>query len=74
LIQIKEDGDERPRPIEMSDTVLAYLVSLGIIFAGVVWIVAGTIWTASNLCIAIGLVTIAVGLTSFMVEFRNRPR
>jgi len=45
----------------MSDTALGYLVSLGIIFAGVVWIVAGTIYTASALCIAIGVVTIAVG-------------
>jgi hypothetical protein len=58
--------------IEMSDTVLAYLVSLGIIFAGVIWIIAGTIWTTSALCIAMGVVTIAVGWISFMVEFRNR--
>jgi hypothetical protein len=58
----------------MSDTILGYLVSLGIIFAGVVWIVAGTISTASDLCIAIGMVTIAVGWISFMVEFRNRMR
>jgi hypothetical protein len=43
----------------MRDTILGYLVSLGIIFAGVVWIVAGTIYTASDLCIAIGIVTIA---------------
>src|SRR6516225_2825812 len=56
----------------MNGKVLEYLVSLAIIFAGVVWIVAGTIWTASDLCIAIGMVTIAVGWISFMVEFRNR--
>jgi hypothetical protein len=56
----------------MSDTILGYLFSLGIIFAGVVWIIAGTIYTASDLCIAIGVVTIAVGWISFMVEFRNR--
>jgi hypothetical protein len=56
----------------MSDTTLGYLVSLGIIGAGVVWIVTGTIWTASDLCIAIGMVTIVVGWISFMVEFRNR--
>jgi hypothetical protein len=42
----------------MSDTALGYLVSLGIIFAGVVWIVAGTIYTASALCIAIDVVTV----------------
>ena len=52
----------------MSDTMLGYLVSLGIIFAGVIWIVAG----ASELCIVIGMVTIAVGWISFVVEFRNR--
>jgi hypothetical protein len=52
--------------------MLGYLVSLGIIFAGVVWIVAGTISTASDLCIAIGAATIALGWISFMVEFRNR--
>jgi len=56
----------------MSDTMLGYLVSLGIILAGVLWIVAGTIYTASDLCIAIGMVTVAVGWISFMVEFRNR--
>jgi len=58
----------------MTDTILGYLVSLGIIGAGVAWIVAGTISTASDLCMAIGLVTIAVGWISFMVEFRNRMR
>jgi hypothetical protein len=60
------------RRIEMSDTILAYLISLGIIGAGVIWIVAGTISTTSALCIAMGVVTIAVGWISFMVEFRNR--
>jgi hypothetical protein len=55
-----------------SDTLLAYLISLGIIGAGVIWIVAGTISTTSALCIAMGVVTIAVGWISFMVEFRNR--
>jgi hypothetical protein len=56
----------------MSDTILGYLVSLGIFGAGVVWIVAGTIYTASDLCIAIDAVTIAVGWISFRVEFHNR--
>ena len=56
----------------MNDRVLAYLVSLGIIGAGVIWIVAGTYSAASELCIAIGLLTIAVGWISFMVEFRNK--
>ena len=56
----------------MSDTMLGYLVSLGILFAGVLWIVAGTIYTASDLCIAIGMVAVAIGWISFMVEFRNK--
>ena len=56
----------------MSDTILGCLASLGIIGAGVVWIVAGTIYTPSDLCITIGVVTVAVGWISFMVEFRNR--
>ena len=56
----------------MSDTILSYLISLGIIGAGVGWIVAGTISTTSALCIAMGVVTIAVGWISFMVEFRDR--
>ena len=56
----------------MNDRVLAYLVSLGIISAGVIWIVAGTYSATSELCIAIGLLTIAVGWISFVVEFRSR--
>ena len=48
----------------MNDRVLAYLVSLGIIGAGVIWIVAGTYSATSELCIAIGLLTIAVGWIS----------
>jgi len=58
----------------MGDTMLGYLVSLGIIFAGVLWIVAGTISTTSALCIAVGVTTIAVGWISFMIEVRNRTR
>ena len=56
----------------MNDTMLGYLVSLGIIFAGVLWIVAGMIYTASDLCIAMGMVTVAIGWISFVAEFRNR--
>jgi len=58
----------------VSDTILAYLISLGMIGAGVVWIVAGTISTTSALCIAVGVTTIAVGWISFMIEVRNRTR
>jgi hypothetical protein len=56
----------------MSDTVLAYLVSLGIIGTGIAWIVAGAYYsTTSEVCIAIGVVTIAVGWISFVNEHRR---
>jgi hypothetical protein len=55
----------------MSDTVLAYVVSLAIIGAGVIWIVAGTYSTTSAFCITIGVLTIVVGWISVAVEFRN---
>jgi hypothetical protein len=50
----------------MSDTTTAYLVSLGIIGAGAIWIDAGT-----ALCIAIGIATIVVGLISLLAELRD---
>ena len=56
----------------MTDTILAYLISLGIIVAGAIWIVAGTNSATSALCITIGVLTIAVGLISFLTELRQR--
>ena len=56
----------------MSDTLLAYLISLGIIGAGVVWIVAGVYPATSAVCIVVGVPTIVVGLLSFFTELRNR--
>ena len=53
----------------MSDTTLAYIISLGIIDAGVGWIVAGT---NSALCIAIGIISIAVGTISVLNELSKR--
>ena len=50
----------------MSDTTTAYLVSLGIIGAGAIWIDAGT-----TLCIAIGVPTIVVGLISLLSDLRD---
>jgi hypothetical protein len=50
----------------MSDTLLAYLVSLGIVVAGAIWIAA-----ASELCVAIGVITVAVGLISLVSELRR---
>jgi len=54
----------------MIDTVLAYLISLGIIGAGVIWIVAGMSSATSVLCTTVGVPTIAVGLISLLTEFR----
>ena len=55
----------------MSDTILAYLVSFGIIAAGVSWIVAGLYYPApSAVCIIVGLLTIVVGLASLFGELR----
>jgi hypothetical protein len=56
----------------MSDTLLAYLISLGIIGAGVVWIVAGVYPATSVICIVVGVPTIVVGLLSFFTELGNR--
>ena len=55
----------------MRDTLLAYLISFGII-AGVVWIVAGIYPATSAICIVVGVPTIVVGLLSFFTELRNR--
>ena len=55
----------------MSDTILAHIISLGIIGAGVGWIVAGP---NSALCIAIGIVSIAVGAISLLNELSNRAQ
>jgi hypothetical protein len=58
---------DQPWRVEgMSDTTTAYLVSLGIIGAGAIWIDAGT-----TLCIAIGVPTIVVGLISLLAELRD---
>ena len=53
----------------MSDKILAYLISLGIIGAGVVWIVAG--YSApSAFGVIIGVPTIVVGMLSLFGELR----
>jgi len=53
----------------MWDTVFAYLISLGIIGAGVIWIVAGHS-APSAFGFIIGVPTIVVGLVSFFGELR----
>jgi apolipoprotein N-acyltransferase len=55
----------------MSDTVLAYLISLGIVGSGVFWIVTSAHSAASVIDIAIGVPTIVVGLISFFTELRR---
>jgi hypothetical protein len=53
----------------MWNTVFAYLISLGIIGAGVVWIVAGHS-APSALGVIIGVPTIVVGMLSLFGELR----
>jgi hypothetical protein len=55
----------------MSHTALAYLISLGILGAGVIWIVASAHSAAPALCITIGIPTMVVGLISLFAERRN---
>jgi hypothetical protein len=55
----------------MSDRMLAYLVSVVIIMAGVIWIVASGHSAASALYIAIGIPTIVIGFVSLFSEWRN---
>ena len=55
----------------MSDTVLAYLISLGIVGSGVFWIVTSAHSAASVIDIAIGVPTIVVGLLSLFGELRQ---
>ena len=52
----------------MIDTILAYLISLGIIGAGVGWIVVGGM--SSPLFIAMGVASIGVGVASLSNELR----
>jgi hypothetical protein len=53
----------------MSDTILAYIISLGLIAAGVGWIIVAP---NSALCIAIGIASIVVGVFSVSTEYRHR--
>ena len=55
----------------MSDTALAYLISLGILGFGVVWLVASAHSAAPALYIGIGIPTSVVGLISFFTEWPN---
>jgi hypothetical protein len=53
----------------MINTLLAYVISLGIIGAGVGWIVGGM---SSILFVAIGIASIVVGVASLLNELRYR--
>jgi hypothetical protein len=55
----------------MSDTILAYFVSLVILASGVFWIVMAAYSAASVVYIAIGVPTVVVGLVSFFTELRE---
>jgi uncharacterized membrane protein YcjF (UPF0283 family) len=55
----------------MNHPTLAYLVSLGIVAFGVIWVVAGMKSATWAIWIAIGVLTIAVGLISLLTEIRD---
>ena len=56
------------------DNILEYLVSLGIVGVGIVWIIVATKAGSAlfSAWIALGFLTIAVGLISLLAETRNR--
>lgn len=54
---------------DVINTFLAYIISLGIIGAGIGWIVVGT---SSTLFIGIGIASIVVGVASLLNEVRYR--
>ena len=58
----------------MIDTIVAYLISLGIIGAGVGWIAAGMNSATAAFWIGIGIASIAVGAISVLNELRNGTR
>ncbi|MBV8701614.1 hypothetical protein [Bradyrhizobium sp.] len=55
----------------MNDRVLPYLISLGLIGTGVVWIAAAANAVTSMISMTVGVLTIAVGALSLLLEFRN---
>ncbi len=55
----------------MINTILAYLVSIGIIGSGIGWIVADI---TSIICIGIGVASMGVGVSSLSNELLNRAR
>ena len=60
---------EGKRTNGMSDTILAYIISIGLIGAGMGWIIASP---NSPLCTTIGIASIVVGVISVLNEFRHR--
>lgn len=55
----------------MIDTIIAFLISLGIIGVGLAWIVAGMNSATAAFWIGIGIASIAVGVISVLNELRN---
>ena len=56
----------------MNDWILPYVISLGLIGTGVIWILASTNSASAAIWITIGGLTIGVGAISLFGEFRNR--
>ena len=56
----------------MNDRILPYLISLGLIGTGVIWIVGSMNSPSAAIWITIGCLTLAVGAMSLLGEFRNR--
>jgi hypothetical protein len=54
--------------LEMIDTLLAYVISLGIVGAGAGWIAVGM---HSTLCLAIGVISVFVGVDSLSNEAQH---
>jgi hypothetical protein len=62
------DGGDSER---MNNRILPYLISLGLIGTGVVWMLASTNAADAAIWITIGGLTIAVGAISLFGAFRN---
>jgi hypothetical protein len=56
----------------MIDTALAYLISCGMVIAGVAWIVEGMRAGGSVFFVAVGVSAIATGVASFVSELENK--
>jgi phosphate starvation-inducible membrane PsiE len=58
----------------MYDKALGYLISLGILCVGLMWIVVARDSATSAIWLTIGVLTLAVGLFSFITLLRRRSQ